>query len=116
MWWLIPLALGGVAYLISKQLEAEAKTEYVRWQSTYVGVQQQINFHREQIQQHARAAQQELDFHTLCELHFASVKLGNEAHKLFADAVVAKKAIKRSIATIKQSMQDLFHRTKDSTI
>jgi len=110
--WLIVPAVGGAAYLVLWALRGKAQAEYEHWGSTYLQVQGRLRRHREVIAEHVEFAQQCCDFHSLCELHFASVKLANEAYRLLRDAQVAESETRQAIDTLKAKMEEIYSQTK----
>lgn len=117
MWWLaIPALVGGAAWLIGSALESEAGEQRRKWAKTYVSVQRTVEQHRRNIEAHLASAQSEYDFHRLCDLHFSSMKVADQAYSLKRAGVESKSAVLRSIQKIKTEMQYKYLQSKLRTL
>lgn len=112
MWWLIPVAVSGAAYLLLQALKDNAQAEYKRWDSARLRVQGELRRHRQAIAEHIESAQRCFDFHSLCELYFASVKLADGAYRLLDDAKAQKAGTYKAIRDIKAKMEGVYGQTK----
>ncbi len=110
LWWL--LALGGIAYLINKDLEREVGVQRRRWEDNYQKVSSSIQYHREKIEAHLADARQLYDFYALTELHFSSTRVADEAYNLRQDCYISRNAIQRSLNLVLTNMNELYQSSK----
>lgn len=112
MWWVVTLTVGGVAYLIQQSLKGKVQAERERWESTRQQLQDRIRWHLQEITEHLKFTCQRFDFHTECELHFASVKIANEAYRLLRGAKVEEAEIRKALGDMKSEMEAVYRQTK----
>ncbi|RME57438.1 hypothetical protein D6779_08670 [Candidatus Parcubacteria bacterium] len=112
MWWLIPVAVGGTAWLISIALEEEVGVQRRRWNESHQKIEKSIEYHRSNIEKHLLEARKSYDFHLLTDLHFSSMKVADQAYKLKQDALVSQAAIRRSLHSIREKMNSIYKETK----
>lgn len=114
MWWLIPIGIGVAAAAIIKALDSEAGAERERWNQRYQDTQRDIEWHRKNIEEHLREAQQSYDFRLLTDLHFSSMKVADEAHKLLAGAHASISAIVKALTSAKEQIAQLAEERKSA--
>ena len=86
MWWLaIPIAAGAVAAIwgIFNQDARDART---RWESEKDRLQQEVERHRQNIEQNLAKAETSYSFQLLQDLHYSSVRVADHAYSALRDA------------------------------
>lgn len=107
MWWLaIPVAVGVAAYIID-ELSDEAGRERERWESKREEVEHDLQWHKENIEDHLNEARNTCDFRQLVDIHYSSVKVADEAYTLLKDARVTLNAIGKAIGTARKERDKL---------
>jgi hypothetical protein len=92
---MIWFVLGGLAALagVAAYLDQQAGNERSRWKAEYRSVEDDVSAHQARIEAHLYAAQTSRDFHLLTELHWASHRVGDQAHSLLRDARTVENAL-----------------------
>lgn len=103
MWRLIAIAgvaltaLGGAIYekyFSSKEIRAKKK-----WQENRIEFEKYISEQENEISRYIRKTDSELDFHTLTNLHFTSMKIADQAYNLFDYSKIYLDAMNRNLKT-----------------
>lgn len=114
MWWLaIQVAVGVAAYIID-ELSDEAGEERERWESKREEVEHDLQWHKENIENHLNEARSTYDFHQLVNIHYSSVKVADEAYTLLKDARVTLNAIGKAIGTARKERDELKEKRRDA--
>lgn len=107
MYWLIPIGIIGAGALIYKALNDSAGEKRSEWEIKYRQVQDSIESHRKNIEDHLRRAQESYDFDLLISLHYSSVRVADEAYKLLSDSKDSLQAINDALQKAKFKILEL---------
>jgi len=113
MWEIVGgIAIGIAGMALLEVLNEEAGREKRRWESKRREVERDIEYHRSNIKNHINEAQWICDFHTLCNLHYSSVKIADEAYKLLQDSKKSLHSIGNTLVQAKKQINDLYNKRK----
>jgi len=86
MWWLIPIGIGvGLKLIYDAVTEDEREARY-SWEEKRVQVENSIESHRRNIEEHLSHAQYCYDFYVLVDLHYSSMQVADTAYRLLDEA------------------------------
>ncbi len=107
MWWLaIPVAVGVAAYLID-ELNEEVGDVRQRWENKKEEVERDLNWHKQNIENHLQQAKNDCDFYELVNVHYSSVKVADEAYKLLMGARDSINAVGQALGKAKRERDNL---------
>ncbi len=106
MFWLIPLALGGVTALVLG-LNAVAAEERARFELEYLRVLDDVVRERQAIEKRILQYSDEQDFHVLCQHHYVAFRMADQAHGLLRDARKSFRAIGKTLGRAKAKRDEL---------
>jgi hypothetical protein len=111
MWWIAPAAVG-IVTVIYKLFDREKKIARERWENTYKQVQNTIEDHRRNIENHLHEAKRTYDFHLLTNLHFSSHKVADHAYQAMKDAKTSLDAVGLALVEAKKKKNELEEQKK----
>jgi hypothetical protein len=107
MWWLVPIAVAGVAGAIYAYFDGEARDARTRWEKQRDRVAQTVEEHRLNIERNLSLAHASYDFKMLTDLHFSSVRVADSAYGLLRDASASLDVMGRMLKDAKSKRDDL---------
>lgn len=107
MWWLVPIAVAGVAGAIYAYFDGEARDARTRWEKQRDRVVRTVEEHRQNIEQNLSRAQASYDFKVLTDLHFSSARVADSAYGLLRDANASLDVMGRMLKDAKSKRDEL---------
>lgn len=111
-WWLVPALLIGGAAAIRALFDDKAQEARERWEAERENLEEKVEEYRQHIEQHLAQAQSSYDFHVLTQLHYASMRVADHAHKLLNDARASLDAMGKMLVAAKEKRSELFERKR----
>ncbi len=109
MWWVIPIAAAGIAAWLSSRFDDDAKRARNRWRRKRREVERSIEEHQAHIRRHLAKARRSYNFRVLTDMHYSSMRVADEAHKLLADANTSIDAMGKILVEAKDKRERLEH-------
>ena len=99
MWWLIPLGVCAAITAIVGALSDEEKRERERWENCREDVENDIEWHKQNIKEHLSDAEESCNFVLLVDIHYSSMRVANAAHDMLNSAWESLNSVSRSIVS-----------------
>lgn len=112
MWPLIAIAgvalsaIGGALY--EKYFSDKEKRAKKKWQENRIEFEKYISEQEVEISRYTSRANSELDFHTLTNMHFTSMKIADQAYNLFDYSKIYLDAMNRNLKTTSERKQKIL--------
>ncbi len=112
MWPLIAIAgvalsaIGGALY--EKYFSDKEKRAKKKWQENRIEFEKYISEQEVEISRYTSRVNSELDFHTLTNMHFTSMKIADQAYNLFDYSKIYLDAMNRNLKTTSERKQKIL--------
>ncbi|WP_289023054.1 hypothetical protein [uncultured Salegentibacter sp.] len=99
-------AIGGALY--EKYFSDKEKRAKKKWQENRIEFEKYISEQEVEISRYTSRVNSELDFHTLTNMHFTSMKIADQAYNLFDYSKIYLDAMNRNLKTTSERKQKIL--------
>lgn len=114
MWW--ALALVGGAAILGASLYSTTSDARERWNSKRDDLEKSIYECEKIVNEAISESIEELDYKTLIDIHFSSMRVANEAYRLRNDVRTILNSHKETLTKLKQCRDKIYPLMKDNSI